>query len=74
MTFKARKGGLTISHKGNFRVDQKLDTITILGTEKPSRVKLNGRQEKFEYVGDLQKLVLSGLSVDLNRPVEVSWL
>ena len=65
---------MTISHKGNFRIDQKLDTITILGTEKPSRVKVNWKQEKFEYVGNLQKLVLSGLSIDLNKPVEVSWV
>lgn len=73
LTFKALKGSLSITHHGTFEITQKLDTITILGAEKPSNVKLNGDDVEFQYTDAQQKLTLSSLSVDLNEPLSLSW-
>ncbi|KAI0338173.1 glycoside hydrolase family 31 protein [Trametopsis cervina] len=73
--FTASKSQVKILTRGDFHVTQKLDTITILGVSKPSEVIVQGQPTKsFSYSDKQQKLVLDGLSVDLNRDVTISWL
>lgn len=64
---------MSITHQGTFEIDQKLDTITVLGAEKPSTVRLDGKAVEFAYVDGLQKLTLSNLSINLNHPVVLLW-
>ncbi|CAL1697161.1 unnamed protein product [Somion occarium] len=74
LTFKARKGALSIDTHGSFKIAQKLDTITILGTEKPTRVSVDGKVVKsWQYLDTKQKLSIGDLSVDLNGAVSIAW-
>ena len=73
LTFKAREGELTVAHHGTFEITQKLDTITVLGAKRPASVKLNGALIKSQYIEAQQKLVVQGLSIDLNHPVALTW-
>ena len=73
LTFKAREGELTVAHHGTFEITQKLDTITVLGVKRPASVKLNGALIKSQYIEAQQKLVVQGLSIDLNNPVALTW-
>jgi alpha-glucosidase len=71
--FHGSHGSLSISSTGSFHVKQQLETITILGTMKPSNVVVGGKPAKFEYMEAQQKLVVSDLNVDLNSALSVSW-
>ena len=73
LTFKAREGELTVAHHGTFEITQKLDTITVLGAKRPASVKLNGALIKSQYIEAQQKLVVQGLSIDLNNPIALTW-
>ncbi|KAK7679938.1 hypothetical protein QCA50_016884 [Cerrena zonata] len=73
LTFNAQQGSLSVSHHGTFKVTQRLDTVTILGSKRPTAVHLNGARTKFQYIGAQQKLILNNLSVDLNKPVSLLW-
>ena len=74
LTFRATQNRLTISSEGTFNVKQPLDTVTILGTLKPSVVKANGKEiTSWQYLDAVQKLVLSGQSFNLNDGAEISW-
>ncbi|KAH9885232.1 glycosyl hydrolases family 31-domain-containing protein [Cubamyces lactineus] len=46
LTFRARKGKLTIAAVGNYDVEQKLEIVTVLGarSRQPREVKLNGKK------------------------------
>ncbi|KAI8981316.1 glycosyl hydrolases family 31-domain-containing protein [Trametes punicea] len=76
LTFKARKGEVTIATKGDFAVTQKLETITVLGagSAKPHVVKLNGKGvENWEFDEGLERLIVKEISVDLNKSTTLSW-
>jgi len=75
--FDAHDGSLEIGARGTFRVVQTLGVITILGVDKaPRRVRLDGvniPSRKWVYDTAVQRLVISGLSVDLNGRPTVTW-
>ncbi|KAH8091383.1 glycosyl hydrolases family 31-domain-containing protein [Cristinia sonorae] len=74
LTFKAKKGGVTIQAHGSFKIAQKLETVTILGVKKPKTVNVHDRSVKgWTYVEAQQKLVLDKLHLDLNGEVSVKW-
>ena len=74
LQFHVSKGSLKVSNKGDFHISSKLDTVTILGTRKPSKVLVGGKSVRsFQYLPAQEKLVMNGLSVDLNKPVSVTW-
>jgi alpha-glucosidase len=78
VAFSATANQLQISSNGNFTVEQKLEQITVLGvSEKPSTVSVGGETlqgSDWEFISDLQKLVVSGIAVDLNGAKTVaSW-
>ncbi|KAI9066533.1 glycoside hydrolase family 31 protein [Trametes sanguinea] len=76
LEFKARKGGLSISSRGNFDVKQKLETVTVLGaaTAKPREVKVNGKKvESWEFDEGLERLVVKDLNIDLNESTSLTW-
>ncbi|KAI0714693.1 glycosyl hydrolases family 31-domain-containing protein [Earliella scabrosa] len=80
LTFVARGGSLSIHHVGNFKVEQKLETVTVLGVRtrgaKPREVSANGRrvdEEMWEFDEWLERLVVKDLSADLNRAVVLRW-
>lgn len=75
IVFNVSKRSLKVSTQGNFHVAQKLDTITILGTNRPSKVLVDDRPVvNFQYLQAQQKLVLGGLNIDLNQAVSVRWV
>ncbi|KAI9062310.1 glycoside hydrolase family 31 protein [Trametes sanguinea] len=75
----ASKGKLTIRPEGDFHLHQGLVKITILGAgrARPTDVRVNGEPLRngsgWQFDTGLQRLVISGLSVDLNSPVNVTW-
>lgn len=77
LTFAAGKWGLNIAAKGSFNIKQRLQEITLLGVERKPRVvrvggdSLSAGQVKYEAAKD--KLVISGLRINLNQPVQVQW-
>jgi alpha-glucosidase len=77
LTFKAFDKVLEIAGRGAFRVVQTLGVITVLGVNKaPRRVRLDGAKvpsRKWVYDSTVQRLVISGLSVDLNGQSTVTW-
>ncbi|GAW03388.1 glycoside hydrolase family 31 protein [Lentinula edodes] len=75
LTFSATAGHLAISSNGNFAVEQKLQQITILGvTADPTDVSVSGiTAENWQFIPELQKLVIYNLALDLNGAQTVSW-
>lgn len=75
LTFSATAGQLAISSNGNFAVEQKLQQITILGvTADPTDVSVSGMTaENWQFISELQKLVIYNLALDLNGAQIVSW-
>ncbi len=87
--FRASGGRLAIEAQGDFRVEQKLESVTILGVRggKPRAVSLRaGTSETsettpslqleaadWEFDEGLERLVLKNLGVDLNGGATVSW-
>ncbi|KAJ7623867.1 glycosyl hydrolases family 31-domain-containing protein [Mycena polygramma] len=74
VTVSAGTGSVKISSAGKFNVAQKLAQVTVLGVaKKPSSVLVGGKAAKFTYASAQQKLVLTGLSVDLNKGATIEW-
>jgi len=77
LTFEASDKLLEIGGQGAFRVVQSLGVITVLGVNKAPRwVRLDGANvpsRKWVYDSAVQRLVVSGLSVDLNGRSTVTW-
>lgn len=75
VTVTARTGRVSITASGKFHVAQKLGEVTILGvTKKPTSVTVGSTNVKsFTYASAQQKVVLTGLSVDLNTGTTISW-
>lgn len=75
LTFKATKGRLDIMSHGSFKVDQKLDTVTILGTAQPSEVRIHGHAvQGWKYLSAQQKLVINKVGLDLNGAAVITWV
>lgn len=75
LKFHSSRGVIKITSEGNFHVVQKLDTISVLGAGQPKEVVVQGKVVKtFSYAAAQQKLVITGLNVDLNREITVTWL
>ncbi|KAJ7200405.1 glycoside hydrolase family 31 protein [Mycena pura] len=77
LTFQARTGSVTIGSRGAFGIPQRLAEVTVLGiAKKPTAVSVGGKTVKsssFTYAGAQQKLVVTGLAVDLNKDTTISW-
>jgi alpha-glucosidase len=77
LTFDVHDGQVVIAGQGEFGVEQSLDVLTVLGIDKaPRRVRLNGvvlPAPKWLYSPAVQRLVVSGLSIDLNERTVVVW-
>ena len=39
----------------------------------PNKVKVDGRNVKFEYDTELERLVVQGLELDLNKDSKMTW-
>jgi alpha-glucosidase len=74
LAFAATNGTLAIAPAGAFNVTSKLDTITLLGVaSQPETVQVGQQNVNFTYDADVQRVVVSGLDVDLNTNASVSW-
>ena len=76
LTISARKGAVSIHPTGNFVVAQPLTSLTVLGAARlpPTKVAINGlNTSAWRFDADAERLVLSGLKIDLNMPVSVEW-
>ncbi|KAJ7473458.1 glycosyl hydrolases family 31-domain-containing protein [Mycena latifolia] len=75
VSVQAQKGKVTVSSKGKFHVAQKLAAVTVLGVaKKPAEVEVGGKRVGgFAYTAATQKLVLTGLAVDLNKGTTIEW-
>ncbi|EKM60281.1 glycoside hydrolase family 31 protein [Phanerochaete carnosa HHB-10118-sp] len=73
--FHVAKGQVSITSTGTYEVGQKLESVTVLGTDKPVNVTVNGEAvQSWQYLAVQQELVVSGLAVDLNAPATtISW-
>ena len=86
--FRASGGRLAIEAQGDFKVEQKLESVTILGvgSGKPRAVSVQStasdseatmslqlKEEDWEFDAGLERLVLKNLGVDLNGGATVSW-
>jgi len=65
-----------ISVDGNFKVEQRLTDITILGVDsKPTSVFLNGQKVgNWTYAEEQSKLVALEIDADLNAPLTLKWV
>ena len=76
LTFSVQSNSLSIQAQGDYTVPEALDTITILGvneTQSPT-IEVNGQEHSnSNYDPGSQELVLSGLDLDLNDDITISW-
>lgn len=74
LKFHAKTGELSISGAGDFSVQEKLDTVTVLGAAKPTAVLVQGKSaQSWEYSDDQERLVISNLSLNLNILSSITW-
>ncbi|KAL4243910.1 glycosyl hydrolase 31 family protein [Abortiporus biennis] len=78
LTFEASKGQkLELSPKGSFRISQTLETLIILGVPRePAQILLNGQRvhsNSWKYIAAQEKVVLTGMNVNLNILTRISW-
>lgn len=79
LVFNAHDKQLEIVHSGEgvFEVIQPLNVITVLGIDRaPRRVRIDGVKvpsRKWAFDATVQRLVVSGLAVDLNGRSVISW-
>lgn len=78
LMFSVAGASLSISSQGNWKVEQKLEILTVLGVEsQPDGVSVDGIKgtSGFTYESGLQRLNVTGLGLDLNAegPTVVSW-
>ncbi|KAI9437339.1 glycosyl hydrolases family 31-domain-containing protein [Lactarius indigo] len=75
--FDVQGGQVVIAGHGSFGVVQPLDVLTVLGIdEAPRHVRVNGNvlpAAKWVYNPAVQRLVVSGLAIDLNERATVLW-
>ena len=65
--FSASDRTLEIKSKGGYSINQTLDTITILGVQRPTTVKLNSQKiDDWTYDAANEELIVSNLCIDLN--------
>lgn len=74
LVFSARTGQLSIHPTGSYRIGQKLQTITLLGLSgRPHQVSANGNPTSWTFNATKQELVITKMSVDLNKEVVLNW-
>lgn len=73
--FVASEGGLEIKSKGNYHVNQTVESVTVLGAKRPTKGVLVGGKTvtNWNYTDGLEELVISGLEVSLNEDSTVTW-
>jgi alpha-glucosidase len=65
---------LNIESKGEYAIQQKLETITVLGVHKPSLVTLQGKTvQGWTYEEATEELVVSNAGAELNAQVTLAW-
>jgi len=75
LTFQAAEGTLKMESNGEYPIQQKLETITVLGVQKPMQVTLQGLMvQGWTYEEVTDELVVSNTSVDLNGQVTLAWI
>jgi alpha-glucosidase len=74
LKFSVATGELTIAPSGTFNVTQKLTRLTVLGAANATAVQVGGASaSNFTFDPTLRKLVVEGLSLDLNEAQTVTW-
>jgi len=75
LKFLSTPNDVVISAEGEFKVEQKLTDITVLGVNfEPTSVLLNGRMVgNWTYVQHQNKLVAHEIDADLNSPLSLEW-
>ncbi|KII83953.1 glycoside hydrolase family 31 protein [Plicaturopsis crispa FD-325 SS-3] len=74
LAFSVTAGQVKITAHGAFDVKQKLQVITVLGTKKPTVVKMGGEsKDGWEYIEAQEKLVVKGINLDLNEDATIVW-
>ena len=75
LKFVASPGQVQIQSEGEYSIEQKLETITVLGVaQKPSKVSIQGQTvANFTYLAATEELVLENLGLGLNEWTTVNW-
>ncbi|EKM60245.1 glycoside hydrolase family 31 protein [Phanerochaete carnosa HHB-10118-sp] len=74
--FHAIRGELKIENSGTYEVEPKLESVTVLGTQKPTAVSVSGTMlpaESWTYDESKMELVVNELEVDLNEATTIQW-
>ena len=73
LTFQAASGMLKIESEGEYVIQQKLETIIVLGVREPAQVTLQGETVKgWTYEEVTEKLVVPYASISLNGQVTLA--
>ncbi|THU98209.1 hypothetical protein K435DRAFT_885246 [Dendrothele bispora CBS 962.96] len=76
ITFTVSNNTLRINPVGAFQITQMLQEITVLGVPDPEtrNVSVQGRSLAWTYFGNLRKLSITNVSIDLNEPQVIEWM
>jgi alpha-glucosidase len=70
----AHGGALNITPSGTFDITSRLAAVTLLGVgSAPKSVLVGGKAAKFAYDAHVQRVNVTGLALDLNKAVTISW-
>ncbi|KAH9911573.1 glycosyl hydrolases family 31-domain-containing protein [Epithele typhae] len=76
LVVRAQTGRVTVEREGTFRIEQKLEKVTVLGAARaaPGTVRVNGvKVGNWTFDAGVERLVVGGLGIDLNERVVVEW-
>ncbi|KAK7442993.1 hypothetical protein VKT23_015940 [Stygiomarasmius scandens] len=76
ITFSINNNTLHINPVGSFRVSQMLQDINVLGVANaPEHVLLQGQTPlNWVYLGNLRRLSITNITLDLNEPQVIQWI
>jgi alpha-glucosidase len=76
VAFDAASGTLEMQINGNFGIEQRLASVTLLGVETaPSMLLLSDRNHSsFSYDPWLEAVEVNGLDIDMNERFEMRWV
>ncbi|KAL6305606.1 glycosyl hydrolases family 31-domain-containing protein [Sparassis latifolia] len=75
LTFRASSGRLDVASTGSFDVEQKLESLTVLGVQtRVSEVRVQGNlASTWTFIPEVEELVVKELALDLNSAASITW-
>ncbi|OCH87271.1 hypothetical protein OBBRIDRAFT_736445 [Obba rivulosa] len=76
LTIHSQRGEVRLQSHGDYEITQRLTNVTVLGAAqtKPNQVLVQGNAAgSWDFDVGLERLIVSGLELDLNQPITISW-